>query len=97
MARRETTRRNDEARLIIALGSQGTAALAVMLKMLRAFVSKGILQPIELVAILDAAAEGAERTPDEFDGKYSRSVGAAIRLAIAEYLETPPSSPDRTH
>ena len=92
MARREM-----EERLVIALGSQGTAALAVMLTMMRAFVAKGILRPIELSAILDAAAEAAERKPDEFGGKYSRSVGATIRVALADYLETPPSPHDRTH
>ena len=88
--------RSPEADLLIGVGSQGTAALAIFIKLLRALISKGVLQPTEVAAILDAAAESAEASPDVFGGLYSKSVGAAIRQMMPALAEpTPP--PQRRH
>jgi hypothetical protein len=81
--------KEEEAKLIIALGSQGTATLAIMLKLLRAFIAKGLLSQIEVVAILDAAAESAEKAPDAFGGTYAQSTGATIRQMLGQFLDAP--------
>lgn len=88
MGRRQ---KEDEAKLIIALGSQGTATLAIMLKMLRAFIAKGLLSRVEVLAILDAAAESAEKSSDAFGGKYAQSTGATIRQMLGQFLDVPES------
>lgn len=93
--KRPTTQAEMDERLLISLGSQGTASLAVMLKMLRAFVAKEILSEVEVMAILDAAAESAEKAPDRLGGKYSKSTGATIRQMMQDYLQSP--APGRKH
>jgi hypothetical protein len=84
-----------EEDLIVALGSQGTASLAIFTKLLRALVSKGILREIDVIAILDAAAESAEKAPDELGGKYSTSVGESIRQMMDDFSGSPPNPAKR--
>ena len=84
-----------EEDLIVSLGSQGTAALAIFIKLLRALVSKGVLREIDVVAILDAAAESAEKTPDELGGKYSKSVGESIRQMMDDFSGPSPNPAKR--
>jgi polyhydroxyalkanoate synthesis regulator phasin len=83
--------------LLIGAGSQGTAALAVIMKLMRALVTKGAITEIEALAILDAAAESAERAqqPRELGQKYARSVSATIR----QMMDTFPTQPgsDKKH
>lgn len=88
--KRPNTRAEADERLLISLGSQGTASLAIMIKMLRAFEAKGLLKKIEVIAILDAAAESAERSHDRLGGKYSTATGAAIRHLLQQWLEDTP-------
>jgi hypothetical protein len=87
--------RDMEEDLIIALGSQGTASLAIFTKLLRALVSKGVLREIDVVAILDAAAESAEKAPDRSGGKYSKSVGESIRQMMDDFSALPPNPAKR--
>jgi hypothetical protein len=74
--------RQAEEALIMGIGSQGTATLAIMLKMMEAFIAKGILTRVEVIEILDFAAEAAEEAPDELGGRYSKSTAASIRQMI---------------
>ena len=76
--------RGRDAELIIGEGSQGTSGLAVMQKLLRALITKGVLRQIEVIAILDAAAESAEKAPDKLGGRYSKSIGATIRQMLCD-------------
>ena len=82
---------NPEEDLIIELGSHGTASLAIFTKLLRALVSKGVLREIDVVAILDAAAESAEKAPDQLDGRYSKSVAESIRQMMDGFLKPSPN------
>jgi hypothetical protein len=82
---------NRESDLLVAVGSQGTAALAIFQTLLRALVSKGVLREIEVIAILDSAAESAEKQPDELGGIYSKSVGVMIRQMMDDFGKSGPS------
>jgi hypothetical protein len=72
---REAQRPND-------IGSQGTAALGIMMNLLLALRSKGALRDIEVIAILDTAAETAEKSTGELDGKFAKLVAGHIRQMI---------------
>ena len=80
------------AELISALRSQGTATLAILTKLLRALISTGALTRTQVIAILDAAAESAEKHPDELGGMYSKSTGLAIRQMLEAFLDSPKST-----
>ena len=71
-----------EAQLLNGVGSQGTAALGIMMNLLLALRSKGALRDIEVVAILDTAAETAEKSKDELGGKFAKLVAGHIRQMI---------------
>ena len=43
------------------------------------------------VAILDAAAESAEKAPDQLDGRYSKSVAESIRQMMDGFLKPSPN------
>jgi hypothetical protein len=58
--------------LLNGVGSQGTAALGIMMNLLLALRSKGALCDIEVVAILDTAAETAEKSTGELDGEIRK-------------------------
>jgi hypothetical protein len=88
--------RADLEELMIGLGSQGAAALSILLKLTRALVSKGVLKPIELTAILDAAAESAGKSPDQLGGRYSKEVEKTIRQMMDEAPKKP-SVPETQH
>ena len=64
------------------LGSQGTAAPGIMMNLLLALRSKGALRDIEVIAILDTAAETAEKSTDELGGKFAKLVAGHIRQLI---------------
>lgn len=89
------TSRNEMEELIIGVGSQGTASLAVIMKLLRALVSKGVLKQIEVVAILDSAAESAEKSPDAIEGKYSAATARSVRDMMDHFLDAPKT--DKKH
>ena len=71
-----------EAQLLNGVGSQGTAALGIMMNLLLALRSKGALRDLEVVAILDTAAETAEQSTGESDGKCAKLVAGHIRQMI---------------
>ena len=77
---REAQRPND-------IGSQGTAALGIMMNLLLALRSKGALRDIEVITILDTAAETAEKSTREFDGKFANSVAGHIRQMIYPFAK----------
>ncbi len=74
-----------ETRLLNGVGSQGTAALGIMMNLLLALRSKGALCDIEVVAILDTAAETAEKSTGELDGKFAKLVAGHIRQMIGPF------------
>jgi hypothetical protein len=79
--------KRNEAQLPDGVGSQGTAALGIMMNLLLALRSKGALRDIEVVAILDTAAETAEKSTREFDGKFANSVAGHIRQMIYPFAK----------
>jgi hypothetical protein len=84
-ARRETQLLND-------VGSQGTAALGIMMNLLLALRSKGALRDVEVLAILDTAAETAEKSTDEIGRQFAKLVASHIRQMIGPFTtpDTPP-------
>jgi len=71
-----------ETQLLNGVGSQGTAALGIMMNLLLALRSKGALRDVEVLAILDTAAETAEKLTGESDGKFGKLVAGHIRQMI---------------
>jgi hypothetical protein len=71
-----------ETHLLNGIGSQGTAALGIMMNLLLALRSKGALRDVEVIAILDTAAETAEKSTGELDGKFAKLVACHIRQMI---------------
>ena len=71
-----------EAQLSDGVGSQGTAALGIMMNLLLALRSKGALRDIEVVAILDTAAETAEKSTDDIGRQFAKLVAGHIRQMI---------------
>ena len=57
------------------------------MNLLLALRSKGALRDIEVVAILDTAAETAEKSTGEFDGKFANSVAGHIRQMIHPFAK----------
>ncbi len=88
-------RERREAQLLNDVGSQGTAALGIMMNLLLALRSKGALRDIEVVAILDTAAETAEKSTDELGGKFAKLVAGHIRQLIGPFAK--PDSLGRRH
>jgi hypothetical protein len=81
-----------EAQLPDGVGSQGTAALGIMMNLLLALRSKGALRDVEVLAILDTAAETAEKSTDEIGRQFAKLVAGHIRQMIGPFTEpdTPP-------
>lgn len=71
-----------ETQLLNGVGSQGTAALGIMMNLLLALRSKGALHDVEVVTILVTAAETAEKSAGELDGKFAKLVAGHIRQMI---------------
>jgi hypothetical protein len=71
-----------EAQLPDGVGSQGTAALGIMMNLLLALRSKGALRDVEVLAILDTAAETAEKSTDEIGRQFAKLVVGHIRQMI---------------
>ena len=86
-----------EARLPDGAGSQGTAALGIMMNLLLALRSKGALCDAEVVTILDTAAETAEKSTDEIGRQFAKLVACHIRQMIGPFTnpDTPPHSNGR--
>jgi len=75
-------REQREARRPNGIGSQGTAALGIMMNLLLALRSKGALRDVEVLAILDTAAETAEKSTDEIGRQFAKLVAGHIRQMI---------------
>ncbi len=88
-------RERREAQLLNDVGSQGTAALGIMMNLLLALRSKGALSDIEVVAILDTAAETVEKSADESDGNFAKLVAGHIRQMIDPFAK--PDTLGRRH
>jgi hypothetical protein len=58
-----------------------------MMNLLLALRSKGALCDIEVVAILDTAAETAEKSTGELDGKFAKLVAGHIRQMIGPFTK----------
>jgi hypothetical protein len=71
-----------ETQLLNGVGSHGTAALGIMMNLLLALRSKGTLIDAEVVAILDTAAETAEKSTDEIGRQFAKLVAGHIRQMI---------------
>jgi hypothetical protein len=71
-----------ETQLPDGVGSQGTAALGIMMNLLLALRSKGALRDVEVLAILDTAAETAEKSTDEIGRQFAKLVAGHIRQMI---------------
>jgi hypothetical protein len=82
-----TDRQATEADLLVSLGSQGTASLAVISKLMRALVTKKTLSEIEALAIFDAAAESVERLqmPTQIGERYRKAVAKHIRDVMVQF------------
>jgi hypothetical protein len=76
-----------EAQLLSGVGSQGTAALGIMMNLLLALHSKGALLDIEVIAILDTAAETAEKSTDEIGRQFAKLVSGHIRQMIGPFAK----------
>jgi ribosomal protein L17 len=74
-----------EADLIIGVGAQGTATLAIMRQLLGTLIKRKVLQRVEVVATLELAAEAVERQTDEFGGRYVQSTAGYIREMATEF------------
>jgi hypothetical protein len=81
-----------ETQLLDGVGSQGTAALGIMMNLLLALRSKGALRDVEVLAILDIAAETAEKSTEEIGRQFAKLVAGHIRQMIHpfENPDTPP-------
>jgi len=76
-----------EAQLLVGVGSQGTAALGIMMNLLLALSAKGALRDIEVVAILDSAAETAEKSKGILGRKLGKLVASHIRQMIHPFAD----------
>ena len=76
-----------EAELIIGLGSQGTAGLAIMRQLMGTLIKKKVLHRVEVVATLELAAEAVEKqkAADVTGGSYVQATSAAIRDLSKEF------------
>jgi hypothetical protein len=81
-----------KTQLLNGVGSQGTAALGIMMNLLLALRSKGALRDVEVLAILDTAAETAEKSTDEIGRQFAKLVAGHIRQLIGPFTkpDTPP-------
>lgn len=86
-----------ETELIIALGSQGTATLAIIRQLLGTLIKKKVLRRVEVVATLDLAAEAVERQKDELGGLYVKATSEAIRLMSEEFRGDAWNEPEMMH
>jgi hypothetical protein len=89
--------REAELGLIVGVGNQGLAGLAIFSKLLRALMTKGVLRQIEVIAILDAAAESLERNvgSDQTGGRLVQAAALSIRQMMDQFSDAPPS--DQKH
>ena len=76
-----------EAQRPNGIGSQGTAALGIMMNLLLALRSKGALRDVEVLAILDTAAETAEKSTDEIGRQFAKLVAGHIRQMIGPFTK----------
>ena len=76
-----------ETQLLNGVGSQGTAALGIMMNLLLALRSKGALRDAEVLAILDTAAETAEKSTDEIGRQFAKLVAGHIRQMIGPFTK----------
>lgn len=70
-----------EFNMIVSLGSQGTAAMFVLAKLMRALRARNVFSDMEILAISDAAAELAapQDTHDEAAARYAKAVQQAVQ------------------
>ena len=84
-----------EAQFLVGVGSQGTAALGIMMNLLLALSAKGALRDIEVVAILESAADTAEKSKDVLGQKLGILVAGHIRQMIHPFAK--PKTLGRRH
>lgn len=77
---------SDEQRAALAaVGSEGVASMAIMVKLLRALITKGVLAEIEVQAILDAAAGAVERATEQQQGRAGPAASGHIRHLLDHF------------
>ena len=74
-----------EAELLVTVGAQGTATLAIMRQLMGTLIRKKVLRRVEVVATLELATEAVERQTDELGGRYVKSTAQAIRELSEEF------------
>lgn len=74
-----------EAELLVTIGAQGTATLAIMRQLMGTLIKRKVLQRVEVVATLELAAEAVERQTDELGGRYVQSTARNIREMATEF------------
>jgi hypothetical protein len=84
-----------DAGLLITVGAQGTASIAMIRQLLHTLMKKNVLQRFEVVTTLELTAEAVERQKDELGGMYVQATSTVIRQLCAEFQDEPRR--DRKH